>query len=61
MKKTSDALLKAVNKYDSKNTRGIYLKLNVNTDKDILDHLDGMDNKQGYIKELIRSDLRSRG
>lgn len=41
-----------------KNTRGIYLKLSINTDADILSKLDSVDNKQGYIKELIRNDIR---
>ena len=36
--------------------KGIYLKLNEDTDKDILERLDKQENKQGYIKELIRTD-----
>lgn len=44
-------------RYDKENTRQIRLKLNLNTDKDILDRLDAVDNKQGYIKNLIREDI----
>ena len=35
---------------------GVYLKLNKSADKDIIDRLQDQDNKQGYIKELIRTD-----
>lgn len=44
-------------RYDAKATKQIKLKLNILTDADILDRLDQVDNKQGYIKELIRRDL----
>ena len=41
---------------------GIYLKLNEVSDKDIIDRLkqvreEGKDTKQGYIKDLIRTDI----
>ena len=35
---------------------GIYLKLNKGADKDIIQRLNARENKQGYIKELIRID-----
>lgn len=44
-------------KYDKAHTKGLYLKLNKETDKDILAHLDKQENKQGYIKKLIREDI----
>ena len=47
-------------KYDKTNTKRVYIKLNKNTDKDILDYLDSISNKQGYIKELIRKDMKPR-
>lgn len=37
--------------------KGIYLKLNKGGDKDIIQRLDDQDNKQGYIKDLIRTDI----
>lgn len=46
-------------RYDRKNTTRLYIKLNNNTDSDILEALDKVENKQGYIKELIRKDLRA--
>ena len=41
------------------NTKGIYLKLSKTTDADILSWLSDHTNKQGYIKELIRADIRN--
>ena len=54
---TTDAKKKANAKYDAAHTKQIMLKLNTKTDADILEHLDSMDNKQGYIKGLIRQDM----
>lgn len=53
----SDAQLKAGAKYDAKNTKQIHLKFNISTDADILKRLNEVENKQGYIKELIRRDM----
>ena len=49
---------KASAKYDAKHTTGVYLKLNLSTDKDILQKLNSTGNKQGYIKNLIRADIK---
>lgn len=49
---------KAQEKYDAANTRAIKLKLNLKTDADILKKLDETGNIQGYIKELIRRDIK---
>lgn len=57
MAKTKDSQIKAGAKYDKANTKGIYLKLNLNTDADIIKKLEECGNVQGYIKELIRKDL----
>lgn len=40
----------------NRNFKGIYVKLNVVNDRDILERLDQVSNKQGYIKRLIRED-----
>lgn len=56
-KTTSPAQLRASAKYDKANTTGVYLKLNKETDKAILDHLARQENKQGYIKQLILADM----
>ena len=44
-------------KYDKTNTTQIRMKLNVKTDADILEKLESVGNKQGYIKTLIRADI----
>lgn len=53
---TTEAQKKATMKYDAANTVQVKLKLNVKTDADILERLDQVENKQGYIKMLIRKD-----
>jgi len=49
-------------KYDqdwkAKNTTRVTVRLNNNTDEDIIEFLSTLDNKQGYIKELIREDMK---
>ena len=45
-------------RYDEKNTVQVKLKLNAKTDADILDRLTQVENKQGYIKALIRADMK---
>lgn len=53
----SEAQRRAQDKYDRSNTVQVHLKLNLHTDKDILDRLNSVPNKQGYIKDLIRRDI----
>ena len=53
----TEALKRAIKKYDAANTKQIHLKLNIKTDADIIKCLDGMKNVQGYIKSLIREDM----
>lgn len=55
----TEAQKRASAKYDKNNTKQMVLKLNLNTDVDILAHLETLQNKQGYIKDLIRKDLES--
>lgn len=45
-------------RYDTANTRQVKFKFNLKTDADILARLDAVPNKQGYIKKLIREDLK---
>lgn len=53
----TDAQKRAVAKYDAANTVQLKMKLNVKTDADILEKLESVNNKQGYIKDLIRKDI----
>lgn len=44
-------------RYDREHTIFFGVKLNKGTDADILEKLSTVPNKQGYIKQLIRSDI----
>ena len=57
----SEARKRANRKYDKENTRQITIKLNLNTDADILDWLSRVENRQGYLKRLIREDMAKEG
>ena len=54
----TDAKRKTNMDYDRKNTKLIGMKLNKNTDADILAFLEAKENVQGYLKELIRKDMK---
>lgn len=58
-KKIEDGYKNAKARYDAQNTQFIGLKLNVNTDPDILGWLDNQESKQGAIKTAIRYFLAS--
>ena len=53
----TEAQKRARLKYEAEHTTQIKLKLNHKTDADIIEKLQSVDNKQGYIKELIRADM----
>lgn len=55
---TSEAQKRVKAKYDMLNTTQVKMKLNNNTDADILSKLAAVPSKQGYIKELIRKDIK---
>lgn len=48
-------------RYIAKNIVRVVVSLNRNTDADILRHLGGVENKQGYVKALIRADIAAHG
>lgn len=48
-------------KYDAKTARYISLKLNKNTDAELISRLDKEENIQSYIKRLIREDIKKAG
>lgn len=54
---STEAQKKASARYDAKNTKALYLKFNLKTDADILEWLEKVGNKQGYIKDLIRRNI----
>ena len=54
----TEAQKKAKEKYDAKTAVQVKMKLNAKTDADIIAKLESVDNKQGYIKALIRADIK---
>ena len=53
----TDQKVRKQDKYNRENTKVIPVRLNLKTDKDIIERLDQVSSKQGYIKELIRKDI----
>lgn len=53
------AQIDAVNRFNKENTTCVILRLNYNTDIDILKKLDSVPSKMGYIKKLIRNDINT--
>lgn len=49
---------KAANAYHKRASRQYHLELHKENDADIIRKLETVDNKQGYIKTLIRRDIR---
>lgn len=46
--------VKLINDYNKKYTKTVLIRLNCNNDKDIIEQLDKVDSKMGYIKELLQ-------
>lgn len=57
-RKTTEAQRNASRKYNDAKTVGFSLRLNKATDADIIERLEQTANRQGYIKSLIRSDIK---
>ena len=56
----SEAKIRANNKSNKINTTTVCVRLSYNTDADIIQKLDEVDSKMGYIKQLIRKDLQTK-
>lgn len=52
------AEIRASNKYNKEKTISVQLRLNKTTDADIISKLQSVPSKMGYIKELIRKDMK---
>lgn len=55
---TTKAQMRATAKYTRENCVMLSLKLNKTTDADVLKKLNEVESKQGYIKQLIREDIK---
>ncbi len=47
-------------RYNKTKTTTVLLRLNKSTDADVIELLEHMENKTGYIKSLIRADIERR-
>ena len=54
---TTEAAKAAKAKYDAKTARYFSLKLNGNTDRELIERLEAQESIQAYIKDLIRKDI----
>lgn len=54
---TTEAAKAAKAKYDAKTARYYSLKLNMNTDQELIKRLEQQESVQAYIKRLIREDI----
>ena len=55
----TQAQIDASNKFNKENTLCVLLRLNFNTDIEIIKKLESVPSKMGYIKELIRKDMKN--
>ena len=53
----TEAQKRASKKYDANNTRTFTIKLNYNTDANIIAYLESIENVQGLIKSLINEKI----
>lgn len=56
--KYADPQFRKQARYDKKNTKSFSLKLNKNTDADILEKFEKCDNVSQYLKQLVRQDIK---
>ena len=60
MAKSREVRLRAQKKYDDAHKadyKAYYFKCHREHDADIIEHLDALENKQGFIKDLIRHEI----
>lgn len=55
---TREARRRAEKKYHEANTKLLQIRLNFRTDQDILEKLSVEESMSGYVKRLIREDIR---
>ena len=60
MAETSKNQLNYIKEYNKNNYVVIRVQVNKKTEPDMLAHLDGVDNKSGYIKGLILKDMNKK-
>lgn len=58
--KITEAQKRATMKYEKANIKRVVLKLNKNTDQDIIEFLDGLKSVNGEIKRIIREEMKKK-
>lgn len=58
--KTTDAQMRATMKYEKANIKRVVLKLNKNTDKDIIAFLEAQKSVNGEIKRILREHIKTK-
>ena len=58
--KTTDAQMRATMKYEKANIRRVVLKLNKNTDQDIIAFLEAQKSVNGEIKRILREYIKTK-
>lgn len=53
----TQAQIDASNKFNKENTQCVLLRLNFSTDRDVIQKLESVPSKMGYIKALIKKDI----
>lgn len=48
-------------KYNKEKVKRYVVNCMLNTEQDLIEHLEKQDNKAGYIKQLIREDMKNNG
>ena len=54
---TNKSIIQA--RYDAKHCKMYTMKFNYESDKDVIERLDSVPNKQDYVRQLVRKDIRS--
>lgn len=54
----SDAQIRASARYNATNTIQVAIRLNRTTDADVIKRLASVESKAGYIKALVREDIK---
>ena len=57
VRKNSEAKIRANDRYNKTHTKNVAVRFNINTDADIIAHLETVENKSEYFKRLIREDM----
>lgn len=57
----TQAQIDASNKFNKENTLCVLLRLNFSTDRDVIQKLESVPSKMGYVKKLIRKDIKNNG